>query len=449
MFRYLFLTSLFFIFIPTASALSPKPSKYTELRLGEIKPQGWLRETLNRQKDGISANLDETYSQVCGPSNGWLGGDGDQWERGPYWIDGLLPMAYILDDLELKAKVKKWVEWSFESQSDDGQFGPRTDYAPKKGIQRTKALDWWPRMVMLKIMQQYYNATQDKRVLLFLNRYFRYQLKTLSEKPLDYWSKWAPFRCGDNMLVALWLYSITKEDYLLELCHLLHTQSFGFVPFFLGDDLSRQGSIHCVNLAQGLKEPTVYYLASGDDSLLDATQEGLRKLRQWNGFPNGMFGADETLHGNCPTQGSELCSAVELMYSYEEMLKITGNTSYAEELERVAFNALPAQISDDFTLHQYFQQSNQIHISAGGHNFDVFNSGTSLVFGFLTGYPCCLCNLHQGWPKFTQNLWYRYKNGFAAMVYAPCQFSAPIEDASCQGQDFLWMKLQTILSVIW
>ena len=72
--------------------------------LGSIRPEGWLKEMLVRQRDGISANLDETYPQVMGARNGWLGGDGDQWERGPYWIDGLLPMAYILDDDALKEK---------------------------------------------------------------------------------------------------------------------------------------------------------------------------------------------------------------------------------------------------------------------------------------------------------------------------------------------------------
>lgn len=53
------------------------------------KPAGWLEEMLVRQKEGLSGNLDRLYPLVMGPTNGWLGGDGDQWERGPYWIDGL------------------------------------------------------------------------------------------------------------------------------------------------------------------------------------------------------------------------------------------------------------------------------------------------------------------------------------------------------------------------
>ena len=399
--------------------------RYEELPLGAIKPEGWLRETLIRQRDGITKNLDETYPQVVGPDNGWLGGDGDRWERGPYWVDGMLPLAYILDDDELKAKAQKWVDWTLENQREDGFIGPDKGYPYVEGLQRGMPLDWWPRIVMLKVLQQYYNATGEQRVLDCLGRYFRYQLETLPEKPLDTYTFWARYRAGDNLDVVLWYYNLTREPWLLELADLLHSQSFDFAGEFLrGEMLATKASIHCVNLAQGLKEPVVYWQYKRDPRLLEAVDKGLADIRRFNGFPSGMFGGDEALHGADPRQGSELCSAVELMYSYEQMLKITGDTRLADELERVAFNALPAQTSSDFRLHQYFQKPNQAQVTFGLHNFDVGQEGTGQVFGFLTAYPCCLTNQHQGWPKFTQNLWYRTGDGgLAAMVYSPCKVS--------------------------
>ena len=66
---------------------------YAELPLGTIRPQGWLLDQLERQRDGMTGHLDSLYAIVVGDNNAWIGGDGDTWERGPYWIDGLLPLA--------------------------------------------------------------------------------------------------------------------------------------------------------------------------------------------------------------------------------------------------------------------------------------------------------------------------------------------------------------------
>ena len=422
-----------------------------ELPLGSIKPKGWLHEMLVRQKNGASGQMDVLYPSVMGKRNGWLGGDGDQWERGPYWIDGLLPLAYILDDDVLKAKVQPWIEWALQSQREDGFFGPEKDYPGEPGLQRDNSQDWWPRMVVLKILQQYYSATNDKRVVAFMTKYFRYQLNTLPQKPLGHWSSWAEFRACDNLQAVYWLYNLTGEDFLLELGHLLHRQSFSFIDMVDRGDLRRTCTIHCVNLAQGIKEPIIYYQQDTDRKYIDAVKEGFRDIRRFHGQPQGMYGGDEALHGNNPTQGSELCSAVELMYSLEKMVEITGDGStriqprqmyslekmveitgdidFADHLERIAFNALPAQISDDFMTKQYFQQPNQVMVTRHRRNFDQDHEGTDLAFGTLTGYPCCFSNMHQGWPKFTQHLWYATPdNGIAAIVYSPSEVTANVGD---------------------
>lgn len=401
---------------------------YEELPLGAIRPQGWLEEMLIRQRDGITANLDETYSQVLGPDNGWLGGTGDRWERGPYWVDGLLPLAYILDDGALKAKAQKWVDWMLASAKPNGYFGPDKGYPYIEGLQRGKPFDWWPKMVALKILQQYYNATEDGRVLDVFDGYFRYQLDSLPVQPIDKWSYWAKFREGDNLDVLLWYYGKTGKPWLLDLAKLLHGQGIDYTAGFLkGEMLATEGSIHGVNLAQGLKEPVIWWQIDPQQKYLDAVFKAMDDIRRFSGWPNGMYGADEALRDNSPVHGSELCTAVELMFSYEQMLKVTGDVRFADELEKVAFNVLPAQVSEDFKYHQYFQQANQISASIGLHDFDCPQGGTALAFGFLSGYPCCLTNMHQGWPKFTQNLWYNTsEGGLAAVIYAPCKVNTEL-----------------------
>lgn len=126
---------------------------YAELPIGAIRAEGWLHDQLVRQKDGFTGHLDEVYREVVGPDNAWIGGEGDTWERGPYWIDGLVPLAYLLGDEELIAKANVWVEAMLTTTYEDGYFGNRISRKYIEGFQRGKAEDWWPKMVALKILK--------------------------------------------------------------------------------------------------------------------------------------------------------------------------------------------------------------------------------------------------------------------------------------------------------
>lgn len=396
---------------------------YTQLPLGAIRAKGWLLKMLELQRNGLTGNLDVLYPEVCGSTNAWLGGNGDAWERGPYWLDGLVPLAYILNDEKLKAKAQQWIEWCINTQRADGYFGPQSPATPLpkiKGIQNSDHEDWWPKMVMLKVLQQYYSATGDKRVILLMSKYFNYMLNTLPRTPLGHWTFWGAQRGGDNLAIVYWLYNITGESFLLELGNLIYQQTTPWKNIFTDGTLATVNpypQIHCVNIAQGFKTPAIQFQRTGDSSYLQSIKQGLQTLRNVHGFANGMYGGDERLHGNNPTQGSELCSAVEMMFSFESILPVTGDVYYADYLEKITFNVLPTQHNDDFTLKQYFQQVNQIKITYDRRNFFNDNYGR-IVFGLLTGYPCCTANMHQGYPKYVQNLWYATQDdGVAALVY--------------------------------
>lgn len=430
-----------------------KPNPFLELPLGSIKPNGWLKEQLERMASGMTGNLDTVYPEVVGARNGWLGGDGDGWERGPYWIDGLLPLAFILEDEELKRKALSWVNWTLANQAESGYIGPvpfEENPSLEPGIQKGPRKDWWPKMVMLKVLKQYYQATNDPRVIEVLTKYFHYQLTELPSHPLDELSFWANRRAGDNLEVIYWLYNITGDQKLLELGELVQEQTFPWQQVFESEpndyvfsdiweynqgkrypydtveisrlNLAQVPGLHTVNVAQGLKQPVVYYQKSGDPSAVNSVKNALAMLEEYHGQPQGMYGGDEPLHGNSPVQGIEFCSISEEMYSLETILKITGDASFADLLEKITYNALPTQASDDFTSRQYFQAANQVILSDEmDYSYETeHHGGTDFVFGELTGYPCCTTNMHQSWPKFVQNLFYATPDaGVAAFLYAP------------------------------
>ncbi len=439
------------------------PKKYIELPLGTIRPEGWLLHQLELMRDGMTGHLDEWYPSVVGERNGWLGGDGDGWERGVYWLDGLLPLAWLLDDETLKEKTMPWIEWTLNSQTESGYFGPVPfEEAPEAepGLQKTMRKDWWPKMVMLKVLQQYYEVSGDERVINLMLNYFKFQLKELPTTPLDNWTFWANRRGGDNLMVVHWLYNLTGESFLLELGDLLHKQTFPWTEVFLNEDCydgaeldhlypyntqnrypfdeklisrlcTRQlQSFHCVNLAQGIKEPMIRYQQDPDPRYIKAVEKALEDIQLYHGQPQGMYGGDEPMHGKDPTQGIELCSVVELMYSLEKMIAISGKSAWMDHLEKIAYNALPTQVTDNFSSRQYFQQGNQVMLTRHRHNFyeEDHHGGTDLCYGLLTGYPCCTCNLHQGWPKLVSHLWYATDGGgLAAVVYAPCNITAKVK----------------------
>ncbi len=439
------------LYLFNRAPLVEKP--FTELPLGAIEADGWLKDELGRMAKGMTGKLDQWYPEVCGPRNAWLGGDGDTWERGPYWIDGLYPLARILGDKELIAKSSEWVEWTLNNQREDGYIGPRElkkedrTMPPPAGAQIYEEDDWWPRMVMLKIMQQHYLATGDQRVIDVMTKYFRYELNNLPEAPLcagpdgKGGSWWAQQRGGDNLMSVLWLYNITGDKWLLELGDLLYKQTLPWTQLFLdGQALARQidkpGNpdgvpiFHCVNLAMGFKTPVIRYQQDHDSKQLFAAHKAFRDVIAYQGQPHGLYGGDELMHGAALDRGSELCTAVETMYSLEKMVEITGDVAFADQLEKIAFNPLPTQVLDDHSMRQYFQQANQVEISRGDRSFRD-DGGERQEFSLLNGYPCCTCNYHQGWPKYVQHLWMASADrGLAAMAYGPSTVTAKVADGT-------------------
>jgi uncharacterized protein len=403
------------------------------LPLGSVRPTGWLRRQLQIQADGMGGHLDQTWADV-GPSSGWLGGSGESWERGPYFLDGLVPLAYLLDNTALKAKAQKYIDWTLQSQTPAGMIGPKSND------------DWWPRIVMVKVLAQYQELTGDKRVIPLLERYFAYQLQELPSRPLRDWGK---FRWHDEVLVVLWLYNRTANPKLLDLARLLHQQGYDWEAQFadfrytgpitaefirLNEDASKELSLssHGVNNAMALKASPLWYLLSHSDIDRAAFHLQLAALDRYHGLPNGMFSCDEHLAGLDPTHGSELCSVVEAMFSLEQSLAILGDPRLGDRLERLAFNALPGAFTDDMWAHQYDQQPNQVECSLHRKPWTT-NGPESNLFGLEPNFGCCTANFHQGWPKFAASLFMLSEDdGLVAAVYSPCEVRTALQGTELQ-----------------
>jgi hypothetical protein len=397
------------------------------LPLTSIQPKGWLARQLRIQADGLSGHLDEIWSDV-GPNSGWLGGTGEAWERGPYFLDGLVPLAYLLDDATLKAKVQKWIDWTLTHQGADGSIGPVVNQ------------DWWPRMIMLKALTQYQEATGDPRVIPLIQRYFAFQAGELPKRPLQDWGK---YRWHDELVSVLWLYNRTGDASLLTFAKLLHDQGYDWKQQFANFEYKqktdrsilngrgfglpdRAMQTHGVNNAMALKMSPEWFLVSGAEADRNAIYQQIKMLDEYHGIPNGMFSADEHIAGTDPSQGIELCAVVESMFSYELITAVLGDPLFGDRLERVAFNALPGTFRDDMWAHQYDQQPNQIACTRRPRQWST-NGPDANLYGLTPEFGCCTANMHQGWPKLVSSLWMGTDdNGLAAVAYAPSEVDAVV-----------------------
>jgi DUF1680 family protein len=378
-------------------------------------PKGWLLDQLRLQSQGLSGHLDEFWPDL-GPNSAWLGGTGEGWERGPYFLDGLVPLAYLTRDATLIAKVHKWMDWALNNQRADGGLGP------------AKNTDWWPNYVMLKALTQFQEATGDPRVIPAMERYFAYQAAHLDERPLK---EWAIFRWHDEVLSVLWLYNRNGDRKLLDLARKLHQQGHDweaqYSNFQTREKVARSQAnlaTHGVNTAMALKAAAVWWLVTGDPGDRASLSQMFDALDRYHGQPSGIFSADEHLAGRDPSQGTELCAVVEAMFSLEQDIAILGDAAFGDRLERIAYNALPATLSKDLWAHQYDQQANQVMCSISNHRWAT-NGPESNIFGLEPNFGCCTANMHQGWPKLAASLWMATPdNGLAAVAYGPSEVTA-------------------------
>jgi hypothetical protein len=408
-----------------ASASSPAraqsqalaPPAFRPLALGAIRPEGWLLRQLNIQASGLTGHLDEFWPDIA--DSQWFGGRAEGWERAPYWLDGAIPLAWLLDDQALKDRITRHVTYVLDHQRDDGWYGPY----PLDAV--SKRYDLWAILLANKVLAQYHDATGDPRALSAVTRSLHAMAQGLGRTPLYDWGR---FRWYEGLVPIYYVYERRPEPWLLDLARTLRSQGMDFEALFRTDDLMiptpRRGlwkwTKHVVNTAMAAKASALSWRLDGRPSDREWSAAMIAFLDRYHGQVTGMFSGDECLAGRNPLQGTELCAVVEFMYSLEVLFSTFGNPAFGDRLERVAYNALPAAIAPDMWSHQYDQQVNQVQCTINPEHGWSTNGPESNLFGLEPNYGCCTSNMHQGWPKFVNHLWMRTgDDDLAVAAYAP------------------------------
>lgn len=394
-------------------------NRYDFFTTNELKANGWLKKQLEIQAAGLNGNLDKVWPDV--KDSAWIGGYREGWERVPYWLDGFIPLAYLLEDEDMINRAKKYIDAIISFQKEDGWICPcndseRTDY------------DTWAVLLIMKVLCLYSDCSNDKRIVGVVEKCLKQFEQHINRNTLR---NWGAARWFEGLISIGWLYEKTKEEWLITLAKKLRVSGFDWHEIIRLNMLEKCDNVweyfsHVVNIAMMLKSEALW--SKFDD--IDAEELAnlaLEYLDREHGMAIGHFSGDENLSGNSPIQGAELCSIVEAMYSYEHLFAITGNIKWLDRLEALAYNSLPAAVSPDMWTHQYDQMINQVACFPMSKQPFRTNNNLAHTFGLEPHFGCCTANFGQGFPKLALSTFMKSKDGIASCVLSPSVVATEID----------------------
>ena len=119
----------------------------------KIELKGWIKTQLEIQKDGLFGALDKVWKDI--KESKWIGGKEEGWERFPYYLNGLIPLAYALNDEELIKKANYYINFIITSQREDGKIAPLDDTDSFNN-------DIWSLFLILKVIAIYGELSNDE-----------------------------------------------------------------------------------------------------------------------------------------------------------------------------------------------------------------------------------------------------------------------------------------------
>ena len=396
--------------------------KLKSLNCGKITARGWLKEQLERSKNGMGGHLDELDKKMFydpyinkSTTNVW-GLSAPGWGAeiaGHYWV-GLITLAFTLPDKELQKKAEDWVNKVLAVQDDDGYLGTYT-----KNDDRTQDFNAFGNAYGMQALLLYYEATGRRDVFDAVYKGLLWFCRTTEWHFTAY--------AGSEILKLMsYCYRETGDKELLDFCYRYEdylnnpdndTYRVGMKAFSDNDLFYNQN--HAAAYATLVSRPAAVYLADGDPNKLNASVKGLEKLHKKCLLVNGgISGNAEWLSPISAVAETEYCTTAYMATSYAYFAAATGKAIYGDYLERTIFNIAQGARKKDEKAITYFTAPNQL--CATDHSSQVHDPHGMYAPVFSTS--CCSANSVVIMPEFVKNLALEDENSDLHIVaYAPCR----------------------------
>ena len=340
------------------------PYTFQPLPLGSIQPLGWVNDQLSLMSDGLAGNEYHFYHVVH--DSPWLDGESEYSilnEGLPYWFNGLVPLAYGLNDTGLMLQVNDACDYIISHQQNDSWLGPE---APGDR-------DLWGRFPFFLGLIQLLEAEPSKATEVIPAMYsFINLMHSMLVDNTGFTEIWGQVRYPDMLISLQWLYENypgNNTQLLFDTMYLLNERGLDWSNYWTEEnfifvdldtvqppitaDSPQFPFTHGVNAVQGLKAGAAIYRFTGNETLLQNNRNGVNWTFSYHGDPAGSLIGDERESSMAANRGSELCTAVETMYSLSYLYETLGDMDFADRCELAAFNALPVSITSNHWGRQY------------------------------------------------------------------------------------------------
>lgn len=398
-------------------------SKLSSLPLGSITAEGFLKEQLIRNKNGMGGHLDEIEpGMIANPYvnktyvKQW--GDGDQsgWGAeisGNYWT-GLVLLAFTLNDPELIAKAENWVNGALKNQRADGYLG--TYYEEDALIYED--YNAWGNACGMRALLYFYEATGRQDVF---DAVYRCMLWFC-----DHWAGDKKTCYAGNYITnpMMYCYHKTGDQRLLDFC-------LDYQEFLCDHDPNRfsykallepkliYNSHHTAGYGNACYMPALVYAGCGEEKYLKASENAIRKLREKAMHPTGSpTGFTEYLAPVSSIAETEYCSYAFFNSAYAAMSAITGEAKYGDYMEQMVYNGVQGARKKDERAIAYLSAPNQLYATQSS----ATDCKDMQVYSPCYPVSCCPVNSVAVIPDFIRGMVLTDGQGNLYLnAYGPCR----------------------------
>ncbi len=420
-------------------------SKFTtDIASNQYKPEGWVKEFLNRQVAGLGSHPEESgfpfntgmWTENMDYRDREYAGGSDWWpyEQTGYYLDGILRCGTMTGTSALVQKANENLSYILANADDEGIL-----HAGKIGLDK----EGWPMVVIMRMLVEKYEVTQDAELLEAIDKHYKAVFG--KQDIFDAVDK-GGFEIRPVLHVELLahLYVITGDTWYVETAEKLYgvfqekvlekagknKTSYGTSAKGMQEGVVPAG--HAVTYHEFLKLPAVLYQITGKELYKKALYKAYQLLEDTHELADGGYSNHEGLSGKGSNESTEACSLIDFGWTTGWSLLATEDPYFADKMEKVLYNASFSLISKDFKAYQYYQMPNLL-ISTNASSFYNDDVGWgSVAKGRLCYRPghdteCCAGNIHRMLPTFINRSCMVKDNVVKLALYMPGTITIPLK----------------------